>query len=113
MAISRGEAAGSPGGQILLAQLRRCHMLRNEMHHFSTNLHHYVMFEARSAACAAPIDSSRLIAPARAYRRALRCPAVGRGNRDALLRRDSAALLTLLLAADATGAGGWLGGLPG
>lgn len=50
MAISRGEAAGSPGGQILLAQLRRCHMLRNEMHHFSTNLHHYVMFEARATA---------------------------------------------------------------
>lgn len=48
MAISRGEAAGNPGGQILLAQLRRCHMLRNEMHHFSTNLHHYVMFEARA-----------------------------------------------------------------
>ena len=43
-ALQRDGVAGS-AGQALAGELRRCHTLRGEMHHFIANLQYYVMFE--------------------------------------------------------------------
>ena len=42
--LERDGVAG-PAGAALAAELRRCHTLRGEMHHFVSNLQYYVMFE--------------------------------------------------------------------
>lgn len=42
--LERDGAAGDAGTQ-LANELRRCHTLRGEMHHFVSNLQYYVMFE--------------------------------------------------------------------
>jgi gamma-tubulin complex component 3 len=43
-ALERDGVAGS-AGRALADELRRCHTLRGEMHHFIANLQYYVMFE--------------------------------------------------------------------
>jgi gamma-tubulin complex component 3 len=42
--LERDGVAGTAGAA-LAAELRRCHTLRGEMHHFVSNLQYYVMFE--------------------------------------------------------------------
>ena len=44
-ALQRDGVSGS-AGRALADELRRCHTLRGEMHHFIANLQYYVMFEA-------------------------------------------------------------------
>lgn len=43
-ALQRDGVAGA-AGRALAGELRRCHTLRGEMHHFISNLQYYVMFE--------------------------------------------------------------------
>ena len=47
-ALQRDGASGA-AGRALAHELRRCHTLRGEMHHFVSNLQYYVMFEVLEA----------------------------------------------------------------